>query len=272
MKAMRSRCLYRKIDSVFFAHVADDAMFRTLYEVEYVLDFVAHGDLLGNFDDSVFKAEVGRVNDAVRVGDVAQYAFGGIEMLQNNGVEAVVAGGITTEYNIRRYIFLYAAATLHEREAAYVDALLDDGTTALDGVVIYFTLAGYADTDADNTIIMDDDVVADVHLVHEEVVVTNGCGTVGMDAAGYDYVFADTVVIANDNVGGGTFYEVEVLRRCADNGILVDDVATTHGRTFKDTGMGHDNAVVTDTYALFDVSKRFDLHIIAKLGCGVYVS
>ena len=46
-----------------------------------MVDFLAHGYLLGNLDNCIFEAEIGRVDKAVGIGDVAKDAVGRLKVL-----------------------------------------------------------------------------------------------------------------------------------------------------------------------------------------------
>ena len=100
--------------SSVFGHISHDTQFGFADEVKDDVDFIAHRDLFGYLDNGVFKAEVAGVDNAVGIGHVAHDAFRHSDMFQHDGVDAVVAGRITTEYDIGRNVFLHAASALHQ--------------------------------------------------------------------------------------------------------------------------------------------------------------
>ncbi len=257
--------------SVFVVHVAHNAVLGFLDEVKDVVNFVAHRYLFRNFDDGVFKTEVGRVDDAVSVGDMTQDALGNTFVLQHNGVDAVITGGIATENNVRRHVFLHTAAALHERVAANVDALLDNYATALDGTVFDFALTGNAHADTYNAVVVYLHVVADVDSFHQEIAIADTRGVVGSRTTGYDYVLTEAVVIAYDHVGLVAFHVMEILRRCADDSVLVNNVTASHRRTFEDAGVRHDDTIIANGYTFFDVGERFHFNVLTEFGLGVNV-
>lgn len=238
---------------------------------ENMINFLAHGYLLGNLDDSIFEAEVGRVDEAVGVGDVAEDAVGRLEVLEDNGIDTVVSTGVAADNDIGGHIALYAASALHEGATANAHTLLDDGTATLDGAIVEFAVACHTHTDTDHAVVVNMHVVADVHLVHEVVVVANGGDLVGISATGDNHVLADVVVVANDYAGRITRLIVEILRCGTNYSILVNNVAATHGRSAEDTGMCLDGTVVANDHTVLDVGKGFYGDVSTQFGVGVYV-
>ena len=238
---------------------------------EDVVDFLAHRNLLGNLDDSILKAEVGRIDEAVGIGDVAEDAVGRLKMLQDNGVDSMVSTRVAADNNIRRHVALHAASALNEGATANAHTLLDDGAATLDGAIVEFAVACHTHTDTDNAMVVNLDIVADVHLVHEVVVVADGGCLVGISATSDNHVLADVVVVTDNYMGGIASFVVEILRRGTDDGVLVNEIAAAHGRTAEDTGMCFDDTIIAYYHAVFDVGKRFDGDVSTQLGFGVYV-
>ena len=236
-----------------------------------MVDFLAHGYLLGNLDDSIFEAEIGRVDKAVGVGDVAQDAVGRLEVLQDNSVDTVVSARVAADNDVGRHVALYAASALYERTTTNAHTLLDDDTATLDGAIVEFAVACHTHTDTDNAVIVNLNVVADVHLIHKVVVIANGGGLVGISATSDDYVLADVVVVANDHTGGIACFVMEILRRGTDDRVLVNEVAAAHGRTAEDTGMCLDGTIVANDHTVLDVGKGFYGDVSTQFGVGVYV-
>ena len=222
----------QKEKSILLLDVAHDAVSGLGDEVENVLDFLTHGNLLRNLDDCILKAEVASIDDAVGIGNVTQDAIAGLDMLQHHGVDAMVGSGITPENDVGRYILLHTAATLDQRVAAHTHMLLHHHAIALNGTIMDFTLSGNAGTDTDDAMVEDMDIVADVHTVHDEVLVADKCGLVGISTSGYHHILADVVVIADDDLRGRTFHIVEILGCGTDDCILVNDITVSHRGAF----------------------------------------
>ena len=64
-----------------FIHMSNDTTIGYADKIKDMVDFLAHGYLLGNLDDSIFEAEIGRIDKAVGIGDVAQDAVGRLKVL-----------------------------------------------------------------------------------------------------------------------------------------------------------------------------------------------
>lgn len=134
-----------------------------------------------------------------------------------------------------------------------------------------FALASDADAETEHHMAPYLGVVADVHLVHEIVVVANGRGLVSMYAARDDDILTDVVAVADSDMSRLPFLVVEILWGATDDGVLKDDVVIAHTRAVEYGGMGLDDAVVADDNVTFDVGKRTDFYVFAELGFGVYV-
>ena len=248
-----------------------DTAISQAYEVKDMVDFLAHGYLLGNLDDSIFKAEIGRVDKAVGIGDVAKDAVGRLKVLVDNSVDPVVCSWVAASDDIGRHVALHAASALYEGATANAHTLLDDGTATLDGAVVEFAVACHTHTDTNHAVVVNMHVVANVYLVHEVVVVANGGGLVGISATSDYYVLADVVVVADDYARGIACFVVEILRRGTDDRVLVNEVAAAHGRTAEDTGMCLDGTIVANDHTILDVGKGFYGDVSTQFGFGVYV-
>ena len=248
-----------------------DTAIGQAYEVKDMVNFLAHRYLLGNLDNCIFEAEIGRVDKAVGIGDVAKDAVGRLKVLEDNSVDTVVCSWVAANDDIGRHIALHAASALYEGATANAHTLLDDGTATLDGAVVEFAVACHTHTDTDHAVVVNMHVVANVYLVHEVVVVANGGGLVGISATCDYYVLADVVVVADDYARGIACFVVEILRRGTDDRVLVNEVAAAHGRTTEDTGMCLDGTIVANDYTVLDVGKGFYSDVSTQFGFGVYV-
>ena len=202
---------------------------------------------------------------------MAQHAVGYVEVFEHNGVDTVVGGGVAAEDDVGGYVLSYTASALDEREAAHANVLLHHYAVALDGVVVQFAFAGDATADAHNAFVMNVNVMADVNAVHDEVLISNPGGFVGIGAAGNHHVLADVVVVAYHYVGGLSLNIVEILGSGTDNSILVNGVAAAQGGSFENGGMGLDDAVVANHRVSFDVGEGAYLYIVSQLSLGVNV-
>ncbi len=251
--------------------MSDDTVLGILDEVEDIFDFLAHRYLLGYFDHSIFEAEVGSVYQTISIGDVAQYAFADIDALEHVAIHTVIASRIATEDDVGRYVLLYTAAALDEREATNAHVLLYDYTATLYRAVFDDTVAGNAYANTKYALVVDLDVMTDVYLVHKEIAIANDCSRFGICTTSDHDIFADTVVITNDDVSGVAFFVVEILWCSANHGILIDHITTAHHCTTKDAGVRFDDTIVADDYIILDVSKGTYFYVISNLCTRVHV-
>lgn len=254
-----------------FFYVTDYAVARILDEIKDDIYFFAHGDLLGYLDNGILKAEIGGVNNTIRIGDMPQHALSKALMLQHDRVHAMVARGITTKNDIGRNILLDAATALHQRITAHTDMLLDDDTGTEDSTVVNLTLSGYAGTDTYHTLVAYLHIMANMNLIHQEITVPDNGSLVLIGTAGYHDIFTDAVIIADNHMRLMALHVVKILWCSADNGILIHNIVTTHSRATQYTGMGHYDAIVAYYNILFDVRERLYFDIVSELSLRINV-
>lgn len=247
-------------------------MFGIFDESYDVFDFIAHRNLFSDLDDSVFKAEIAGIDKSVCVDYVPEDAFGDSEMFQYDCVDTVVAGRIPSHNDVGRHILLDSAATLDKRVASDMDILLYDNTAGLDGAVVYLAISGYAHSDTDDAVVVNQNIVTDVYLVHQEVSVTDSRGFAFVYTACNNHIFTDAVIVANGHVGFLPFHIMEILRSSSDDGILIHNIIVAHDGSFEDACMRHNDTIVTDYYILVDIGKGLDLNVFAQFGTWVYIS
>ena len=120
--------------------------------------------------------------------------------------------------------------------------------------------------------VADADVVGNVHLVHEVIVVPDARGVLGAVASRDEYVLADDVVVTNNDVRFLSFLEVEGLGFGTNDGVLVDDVASSDGGSVENGDVGHDDAIVADADVAFDVDEGTNFDVLTNLRGRIDVS
>lgn len=183
-------------------------------------------------------------------------------MLKHYRVYTMVAGRIAPKNDIRGNVLLNTTPALHKRVTANAHILLYDNATTHNGIIINFTLTGYTDTNAYDNAIPYFNIMADMHLIHKEIAISNSCSAIGISRAGNNDILANTIVITNYDMGRLPLLIMEVLRRGAYYRVLVNNVTGTHLRTIENAGMGHNNTVITDFDVRLNVGKRFNLYIL----------
>ena len=113
--------------------------------------------------------------------------------------------------------------------------------------------------------------MAKMHLIHQVVSISDFGSIAGKCSAADYHILTNIVVISDNQV---TFFScvVEILRFRSEDGILMYLISFSHFSTLQDTSVGHDDAVISDLYILFNVGKRQNSYILAQLCFGIYVS
>ena len=228
---------------------------------------ITHRNLVFNFLQGIVYAEVALVDQAVSIHDVAQDTFRHLVLvLQYDGIDAMILCRIAVHDDIRRDVFGDAAAGLYQYPASYMAFLLQDDIAAQNGVVVYVALAGPDGFESYHTVVANLHIVAEMHAVHEIIVIADAGRGTFVGGAAYDYVFPDVIPVAYDEQAV-LARVVEILRNRTQHGSMMHFVALSHAGARKDTCTGHDYAVVANLHVTFDVSERLNRYILAEL-CG----
>lgn len=257
--------------SIFLFEASDDTAFRVLDEVDDVLDFYACRYLFFDFDDGILEAETTRIDEAVGICDMAQNALCLSFFFQYEAVHTMVGGGVTSEDDVGRYVFLHAASALQQTEAAYMYAVLQDSGGGKHDVVIEDAVAGDLSVDANHAVITYDYIMTDVHTVHKEVVISYGRSRIFAEGTCDDNVLTYAVVVADVNVGKVALFVAKTLGGGSNDRILIDIVVVADDSAFKDGGMSHYEGVISDYYVLVYVSKGLYLDVLPQFGGWVNV-
>ena len=129
---------------------------------------------------------------------------------------------------------------------------------------------GYLGTIADDGVVKDMCVVADVYTLHNEVTVADNRLSTGMGGTIDDYVFANDVPVADDELGLFA-RKLKVLWEGGEYGALMYDYIIAHTRAVHHAYERINLTVVADDDIAFYVGKRHHGDIVAQLGLRVYV-
>ena len=273
-KAFGARGGCDQFGSLFFLGIADDAVLGSGDELRDIVNFRRKRDLFFDFDFGIFEREVAGCDHMEGIGDVAQEAFVRFGAHSGNdfGVHAVIGRGVAAENAVGDDVALDAAATLQENEFANTHTTLHNGGGGKDGIVIDETSTRNAGRNTEHTVVADADVVGNVHLVHEVIVVPDARGVLGAVASRDEYVLADDVVVTDNDVRFLSFLEVEGLGFGTNDGVLVDDVASSDGGSVENGDVGHDDAIVADADVAFDVDEGTNFDVLTNLRGRINVS
>ncbi len=212
----------------------------------------------------VVNRDAALVNVAVSLGNIVDIGVGEAVFTHYISIHTKICGRIMGNDYIRGYIAGDAASTLYQGPFPDIGFFVDNAIRRQYDAVADLTVAGHYNPIAENAAVADNRIMADMSLCHDEVVVADACATLRLDAAVYDHILADSVVIADVAVGFFTF-PAEVLRLRADNRTLEHAVVLSHACPLQNGGIGLDFAAVADLHIFVDVGEGVDGYVGADL-------
>ena len=147
-------------------------------------------------------------------------------------------------------------------------SLLKHRASAQNGAIAYLHIS------SEQAVVHDHDFVSDLRIVsemashHEETFVSHACHGAFFCAAMDRYIFADAVVIADDDRAFDLGRVGVVLRRSAYDSAVAHGVVFAQCRIAFDDRMGLDHAIRTDHNAGSDDGSGTDFDIFAQTGFG----
>jgi hypothetical protein len=159
----------------------------------------------------------------------------------------------------RRQILGHAGEPLHHRQRADADELVYGGVAGEEGAIKNRHVAREQNSVRQDDVIVDVGVVADVHIRHQQVVRTDDRFALGLGGAMHGDVFAEDVVVADADAGGGAVV-FQILRGIADDAARMKAVARAHGQQAGEINMGTDDAARAEFHAGVNDCIRPDLH------------
>ena len=199
--------------------------------------------------------------------DVSLHLGVEIYLLHGDLVRARILHRIASCYNIRWYIFREGSAGLHHRIASYAGFCILNHAATEHYIVANDAVAGNLTAISEDAIVAHFGVVRDVTALHQEVVVANNGLSTFVSSAVDDYIFANDVVVANDEFGLGAIV-IKVLWNGSEHRTLKDLVVVSHSSASKNTGKGIDNAVVANDNIIFDVGEGIYFAVVTNLYIG----
>ena len=242
-----------------------DAVDRLFDEGGDVVDMLTWRHLIFNLQDGIFDREVAEVDQSIGVANVTERALVSTRLLENSRVHTAIGCGVASQNDVWRHVLLHATTALHQGVAAYLHTNLTDDTVGENGVAVYLYAAREYGVDAQDTAVLDVYIVADVGVIHQAIVVANGCAILALVTASDDTVLADGVVVTNRDVYRCAFLEMETLRHSTDDGILENLIVLAYARAVEDGGLWVDDGVVTNLYVGLYVGKGIYLYVLAYL-------
>lgn len=271
--------IYQKVQRyVFFVlHLGDEPYLRVAKELHYVANLLAVRNLLLYLATYVEYVVLTVEHQTVGIGYVGYDLLILAQTLHSMGVGTSILYGVVDGNDVWWHILGDKGIGTHHSVSAYAGIGIDYYVGREDDIVLYHHLACYLAAVAYYIVVAYVYVVADVHSLHEEIVVGYASGrrlilSTGSLNAGacYGDVFTYDVVVANDGERIAPMI-FEILGYGTNNGAMVHLIILAHARTIHYTGEGIDDAIVAYLHITLDIGKRHNGHVLAELCLWVYV-
>lgn len=221
--------------------------------------------LRADLQDAVLKGCLAIENKAVGIGYLELLLLPDTCIGEYGGVDTSILYGVVGSDDERRHVLRETASALDHGATPYPDARVGDDVGGEDGIIVYLHRTGYLGTVADDSIVEDVGIMADMDSLHNAVAATDDGAVAAEGGAVDDHVLADNVVIA-DGEGCLVAGVAEVLRHGAEHCALMDGVVGAEGGAGHDAYVGIDDTVVAYHGVSLYVCKGIDGNIIAYLG------
>ena len=166
----------------------------------------------------------------------------------------------------RRHVFGVSRKSGDDSEASDPAELVNRHQTGEDNIVEDFGItSGDSSVDVDN-IISDFAVMSDMAGRHKQTVVADDGFGSGFGSAVDGGGFAENVVVADFDIGGGTGYNGVILCGLSDSGEGVKDIVFTEGGVTIDTALTDKTGTGTDFDVGTNVAKRTDFNTVSEDG------
>ena len=134
---------------------------------------------------------------------------------QSNQVYTCITDRLFTCDDIGRNVLTGTAAALEHDVSAYMQELVEETAGRNDGIVVDNHFAGKLGRVANNTTVANLAVMTDMHVLHQQIAVTNSRLALGGRTTADGYILADRVVVTN--LASGLFtLKLQVLRLGGD--------------------------------------------------------
>lgn len=243
-----------KYSSDSLLHFANDSELGGAHEVHDVADFFRVGYLLFYLSGSIFYGYHSVEDESVGIGYVFLDLFVDTVGGEHGVVWSLLFNGFASYDDVWRHIAREGGSGLYHCAFAYARFCVGHDGRREDDTAAYFAVARDFSAIAEDTVVADLCVVADVRAFHEEVAIADYGFGPAVGGTVDDYVFAYHVVVADDAVALLSA-EIEVLRQCSDHGALVYLIAFAEACAVENTDEGEDDAIVAYFYVVFYIDK-----------------
>ena len=185
--------------------------------------------------------------------------------LESDGVDAGHHAG-SIGRNKGRDVFGEALPSPHHAEPSHTQELVKDRAPSEYRSILHLDITGQQTVVGNNDPVADRGVVTEMDADHQEIIVTNSRYAPLLGAAMDRHVFADDIVITDEQLTLGAGLEIIILRVSTQDGSVPYGIPSTHPDVSRDHSMSLDPAPFTDHGAGLNDGSRPDLHIGGKLG------
>ena len=183
---------------------------------------------------------------------------------QTYNVDTAIAGGLFTHHDVRRDILVVTCAALHHYITANVGELMEEAGSGDGSEIIDDHFTGELRGVADDTAVADHTVVADMHVLHQQVAVAyDGLALRGCTATDCD-ILTDGVVVA-DLAGRLLTLEFQVLGLRGDAGTWEDLVVVAQTGSEVKRHVIQQLIVVTNNHVFVNHAEWADDVVITQL-------
>ena len=223
--------------------------------------------LLGSFFQRLVAGEFGIQNEGIGKFDFHSFFAGESAPPQTDYVESRELIDFVNNA-IGRDVTGHATVPLGHRKISHVDELVNGGATSEEDLVSDANVPGDHDIIGEDVVVPNADVVCEMGNGHEKITISNNGIATCFSATIDGNVFAEGVVVADDNSRYRRRIEREVLRVATDDGTVIDDVVLPHRNAATNLGLRADAASGTYCHSVLDDGEGTHFDVTGDGGGG----
>lgn len=242
--------------------LTDKAALAGADEVEDILDFGTHGNLVLHALQQVVELACILQDDAVSLVDIVDKFTAEATTTQSHHVQTAEAGGISGYQTEGENVLAEACTTAYHAVAAYSAELVHEHRSAENSLVIDDNLACQLGAVAYDALITYLSVVSHVCSLHQEIVAAHHSLALGSCSAVDSHVLTNLVVVAY--LGSCILTpELQILGNSADDSAGEEDVSVADACSIEHRHTVHQRVVVAYHHTFVDVAESTNLAILA---------
>lgn len=160
----------------------------------------------------------------------------------------------------------HAAVALGHREVSNADELVDGGATTEEDFVSNPNVSGDQDIVGENVVVSNGDIVREMRDGHEKIAVADDGVAACFGAAINSDVFAEGIVISNEDTRFDGGIKRKILRIATDDSSMVDNIVFAHGNAATDFSLGGNPATGSKNNSVFNDCEWPNFDIFCEKG------